>query len=43
MRYLNLPTIQKKEKKKKSALKSSLFACKFESFTGGILYHGMLV
>ena len=33
MRYLDLPPIQKKT----SALKSSLFACKFESFTGGIL------
>ena len=36
MRYLDHPPIQKK-KKKKSPLKSSLFACKFESFTGGIL------
>ena len=33
MKYLDLPPIQKKT----SALKSSLFACKFESFTGGIL------
>ena len=33
MRYLDLPPIQKET----SALKSSLFACRFESFTGGIL------
>ena len=33
MRYLDHPPIQKKT----SALKSSLFACKFESFTDGIL------
>ena len=33
MRYLDLPPFQKKI----SALKSSLFVCRFESFTGGIL------